>query len=476
MAHDDNTYLSPSLERLLLYLSFGIISLIGFEALAVATAMPTVVGDLDGRTMYALAMGAPLATQMMTVALAGPWSDSIGPRSCLFTGILLFSVGLAVATAAPTMPVFVGGRAIQGLGGGLSIVPLYTIIGSSVKPSHQTKFFSTFAAAWILPALIGPAISGLVVERWSWRWIFGAVPFLLLVASPLIVRVMAQISGESKPLDRAGLRRSLIPAIVAGVALATLQVLSGRSEAEFTPAVYATMGVSILVALAAIRPLVPAGTLTSRRGLASTVLLRGALNGSFLGTEAYLPLLLKEVHGWSAFEAGMILLVGSLVWAIGSALPNRLVNPAHDRMLPLGSAIMLAGLVVALPSAFASLSPAFLIVGWGVAAFGCGLAYPGLSVHALALTPMKDKGKTSSALQLAETFGAGFSIAITGVVFALLQPDPSLPFAGAMGTMVLLQAGALLSATRIRPVPGSTEARQLERTYSLDHEESDTND
>lgn len=471
MEPDNPTYLHPSLERLLLVVAFSLISFIGFESLAVATAMPTVVEALDGMPMYALAMGLPLATQLITVALAGPWSDSLGPRSCLFAGIVLFALGLLIAAAAMTMPVFVIGRAVQGLGGGMTLVPLYTIIGSSVRPSHQPKFFAAFAAAWVMPALIGPAISGFVVVHWSWRWIFGVVPAIMILAAPLVFRITASVAAKPKPLDRAGLVRNFVPAAIAGIGVAVLQVTSGQDASTFTPVTYAVLALAAIASFAAIRPLFPAGTFTSRRGLGSTVLLRGALNATYLATEAYLPLMLKEIHGWSPFHAGLALTMGSLTWALGSWLQGRIASRTiRDRLPLIGALIQLVGLALTIPPAFPSIPGAFVLVGWLIAGLGCGMAYPGMSVHALALTPLADKGKTSSALQLADTFGSAISIAITGVVFALLQPAASVPFVGAISLMVAMQIGAVFTSTRLQPPPGSAEAHQLHMTYSLDEE------
>ena len=144
---NERVFLSPSEEQLLKWLSVGLISLIAFEALAVATAMPTVVSALHGDNLYALAMGVVMATQLMTTALAGPWSDSRSPQSCLYTGVGLFVLGLVICSSAQTMELFVLGRAVQGLGGGLSIVPLYTLIGNHVRPTRQPSFFAAFAAA-----------------------------------------------------------------------------------------------------------------------------------------------------------------------------------------------------------------------------------------------------------------------------------------------------------------------------------------
>lgn len=471
MGNASPTYLAYRAERMFLFLSFGIISLIGFESLAVATAMPTVVESLDGRAMYALAVGVPMAAQLLTVSLAGPWSDSIGPRSCLCAGLALFSGGLLAATAAPSMSLLVLGRAVQGLGGGLCVVPLYAIIGSSVRPTRQPQFFAAFAAAWILPGLIGPAIAGFVVARWSWRWIFGVVPILVVLLSPAITKVTSQVSTEPRPLDRDGLRHSIVPATVAGIAVALLQVTSGTNTGGYTLAALATVIVAAIVSIVAIRPLLPAGTFTSRRGLGSTILLRGTVNGTFIATEAYLPLMLKENHGWPPFQAGLVLTISSVTWALGSWYQGKIASRKILRLLPvIGATCQLVGICLAIPVAFSQVHGAFVLLGWLIAGTGCGLAYPGMSVHALALTPLERKGQTSSALQLADTFGAAFSIAISGLAFALLQPSESLPFVGAIGLMAIIQIGAVVCATRIQPVPGSAEALRLHHTYSLDNE------
>ena len=98
----ERTFLERPQERLLKWLAVGLISLVGFEALAVATAMPTVVRSLEGENLYALAMGIPMATQLIATALAGPWSDNRSPQSCLYTGVFLFVVGLTICTFSPS--------------------------------------------------------------------------------------------------------------------------------------------------------------------------------------------------------------------------------------------------------------------------------------------------------------------------------------------------------------------------------------
>ena len=179
--------ISRSLEQWLTILAVALISLVAFETLAVATAMPFVVEFLDGQHLYALAAGVALATQLMTTALAGPWTDAKGPKPSLYTGLGLFVLGLTVASFAPNIEVIVLGRAIQGLGGGLMIVPLYVFVGNYVAPERQPKIFAWFSAAWVVPSLIGPFVAGFFVEHLNWRLVFGIVPLVILLILPMLI-------------------------------------------------------------------------------------------------------------------------------------------------------------------------------------------------------------------------------------------------------------------------------------------------
>ena len=455
-------FLSAKSERVLLWLSVGLISLIAFEALAVATAMPTVVTALDGANLYALAMGVPLATQLMTTAIAGPWSDSVSPQSCLYIGLAGFVSGLVIATFSPTMVIFVVGRAVQGLGAGLCIVPIYALIGNNVRPMRQPAFFAAFAAAWVVPGLIGPAIAGILVENTSWRLVFGIVPALLLFAAPILVTTTRRIPHSQSPSDTSRIRTTVLCACATGISLAVLQVMSGTESGGFTPLTYTAIVISSILAFVFIKPLLPRGTFISRRGLASTVLLRGLINGAFLGVEAFLPLLLQDVHGWSPAQAGLILTVGSVTWALGSSVQARVRSQHQRTFLPAaGTFLQLVGIAIACLGSIPGISGVVVIMGWTLSGFGIGLAFPALSVHSLAMTPPQRQGSTSASIQLADNLGAAFCVAIAGIVHALLLPDTAHAFMGAFGLMAGVTLIAVVIAFRVQPHPGSQEAEQL---------------
>lgn len=465
---NERVFLSPSEEQLLKWLSVGLISLIAFEALAVATAMPTVVGALHGDNLYALAMGVVMATQLMTTALAGPWSDSRSPQSCLYTGVGLFVLGLVICSSAQTMEIFVLGRAVQGLGGGLSIVPLYTLIGNHVRPTRQPSFFAAFAAAWVLPALIGPAIAGFIVQHSTWRLIFGIVPAVLVLAFPVLISITRRLPHVDRQAADPHVRIKVLFAFGAGISVAILQVMSGTQPDAFTPQVFAIIAASAILTFVFIKPLLPRGTFISRRGLASTVLLRGMTNGTFIGVETFLPLLLQLVHGWEPGEAGLVLTVGSVTWALGSNVSGRIVDPTIRRRIPFtGAIIQLLGIAVTFAGAFSDVPGAVVVIGWTITGLGIGLVYPTMTVHGLAMTRPENQGKASSSLQLADTLGAAFCVAAAGIAYALISPNLSPAFAGAIGLMGAMMAMALLIARRVYPHPGSEEEHQLLESQKL---------
>ncbi len=454
----EHSYLSKSHERALMWLSVTIMSLVAFETVAVGTAMPTVASTLSGDHLYALAMGVVLATQLMTTALAGPWSDTLGPRSCLYSGITLFAAGLVICTVAPTMEFFVIGRAIQGLGNGLSIVPLYTIIGNNVVPARQPIFFASFAAAWVLPSLIGPLVAGLLVEAGSWRVVFGFVPVLFAAGFPFLYIVTRKLPHTPATLSLKRTRMTIICSVVAGIALAFLQVMSGTKGSDFTAATYVTIAVASAVTFVFIKPLLPRGTYISRRGLASTVLLRGVINGTFIGAETFLPLMLQEVHGWTPKVAGTVLTISSISWAVGAAIQGRAEGERIRRILPVaGTVAQTVGIALACLCSFSAVSPWLLILGWSIGGLGIGMAFPAMTVLGLAMTRPENQGKTSASLQLADTLGAAFCVAVAGIIHALILPSLEPSFVVAIGVLAVLSAIGIVISRRVLPHPGSKE-------------------
>ncbi|RNE64235.1 MFS transporter [Cryobacterium tepidiphilum] len=415
-----------------------LILLAAFESLAVTTVMPGVSALLHGRHLYALAFAGPLAVSVVGMVLAGTWSDRRGPRSALYASVFLFVIGLTTAGLAPTMEVLVAGRLVHGFGSGGLTVALYVIVARVYPPLLQPRIFAGFAAAWVVPSLVGPFLAGVVADAFGWRWVFLGVVALVVPALAMVVPGMRGL-GEPRATDAPPW--SLVR--IGWSALAAVAVLVLNLSTTAAGALRWVLPLAALAVLAlALRPLLPAGTLRAASGLPSVVLLRGLIAGSFFGAEIYVPYLLTAQYGLSASMAGLALTLGGVAWASASQVQGRYADRLDNRAcIRIGLALLGVSLATAIITAAAGLPAPLLIIGWGFAGGGMGLMYPRTSVMALQSSSPANQGFTSSAISIADAIGSAMSIALTAIVFAALVPLGGVwPFVGCFALSAALWA------------------------------------
>jgi MFS family permease len=449
--------------------SVALISLVAFEALAVATVMPSVAAQLNGLSVYALAFGAPLAFGVVGMALAGTWADDVGARRPLAVGVALFAAGLLLCGSAPQMAVFVAGRGVEGLGGGMISVALYALVGSVVPEPQRPRMFTWFSAAWVLPAMVGPAVSGLILHTLGWRPVFLLVPALAVPAT-LVMWPVARAAGapersaDAGPVPDGGqVRRRLLLAAVAGTGAAVLQVAGTRPQ----PVWRVTAVAALVAVLWCARLLLPEGLFRLARGVPAVVAVRGLIGAAFAGAETYLPLLLVREHRWDPAVAGLVLTLGAVSWSIGSWVQGRYPKPdARYRLSRLGTSLLVVGvstiLVTALPGVPAWIAP----IGWATGGCGMGMVYSSTSLLVLHLTPQERHGEASSALTTGESLTTSVVLALGGAMFAMLlparlaadAPAGRAPYLAGVSVAVLAAAMSVVAAWRMRPSSASAPA------------------
>nr|WP_301334341.1 MFS transporter [Solimonas sp. SE-A11] len=393
----------------------ALISLIGFEYLAIATAMPAVAHALDGLPLYTLAFGGPMAAGVIGMVLSGSWSDRRGPRAPLWLGVAAFALGLLLAGLAPTMALLVAGRLVQGFGGGLMSVALYVMVARAYPAALHPRIFAAFAAAWVVPVIVGPALAGFIVETVGWRWVFlGAV----LLALPAALFVQAGLRGralQDTPAPTAAPSR-LPWALVAAVSAGGLCWAGQHHQAPW-------LALALLVLAIAARQLLPHGTLLAHRGLPAVVALRGLVAAAFFGCEVFIPLLLSGERGLSLTQAGLVLTVGALGWSAGSWWQARLRAPSRAVLLSGGMMAIVIGILAILSLLWPAVPLAIGVLGWIGAGLGMGVVYPTLSVLTLELSAPSEQGSNSSALQLSDSLFSATALALSGALFAALLPQ-----------------------------------------------------
>ena len=239
MTHDTpvRTAAAPGLlSPAYLWTTIGSITLIflgAFESLAVTTIMPTISRELDGEALYSLAFSGTLAAGVVGMVVAGGWADRRGPSRPLVAAMTVFVVGLVLSGTATDMFVFIGGRLLQGLGSGAIIVALYVVVARIYPAPLHPRIFGAFAAAWVLPSLIGPPVAGVVADTISWHWVFLGVGVLVLIAAAAIVPALRQLRSMPASSGEPGSRWAVVWAIVVAVAVVSIG-LGGESGTSWS--------------------------------------------------------------------------------------------------------------------------------------------------------------------------------------------------------------------------------------------------
>jgi MFS family permease len=400
----------------------GVVVALAFEAIAVATAMPVAARELHGLRSYGLAFSIFLTTSLVGMVTAGEVSDRRGPELPFVSASVIFAAGLAIAGAAPTMWVLIVARGVQGFGAGLNIVALYVVVARAFPESLRPRVFSAMSSGWIVPALIGPPIAGLLADHASWRWVFLGVLPLIVIATALVLPHLRGIDGASSQPDsdsattRKGSR--LLPALGAALGTGLLQY-AGQLLSWVSLALVA---VAVALLVPSVPRLLPRGALRFARGLPTVVVLRGVFAGAFFGAEVFVPLLLVEQRGLATTLAGASLTGGALTWALGAwyqGRPNRRFSRAQ--LVTVGLALVAAGIVITVTVLANAMPPFTAAIGWLVAGLGMGLGITSLSVLVLELSPVEEQGANAAAMQVSDALGSIVMIGIAGAIFAGLN-------------------------------------------------------
>ena len=414
-------------------LSIGLlltVTLVASEALAVGTVMPLVARDLAGYELYGWVFSAFFLAQLVGTVAAGILIDRRGALAMpLGVGLVCFASGLLAGGLAPTMPVLIAGRVLQGLGAGFTAPVAYVAIGRAYPVSAQPRMFAALSAAWLLPGIFGPAVAGVVATVATWRLVFlGLLPLIVVAAAVTLPPLVPHASEKAEPGQGPDARRHLTLAL--GVAAGAGLTLAGLSSIADKPIqAVALLVVGLALGLSSFVRLAPPGTLRARPVLPAAVLLRGLFTFTFSGGEAYVPLAFVVVRGTSAAEAGLALTAATIAWTSGAWIQARIMDRAGaDRLVRAGFAVLLTGLVFTGLVLLPGVPIAVGVVGWGIAALGMGLGYAPLTVTVLREAPPGGEGSASAGLQLADIVGTALGAGTGGAMIAI--------FAGGAGAAI----------------------------------------
>jgi MFS family permease len=436
------------------------VSVVAFQALGVGTVMPAVARELDGLERYGWAFSAFMLASVIGSVAAGQDADRAGPVRAYVGAIASFSAGSLLAALAGSWSVLLAGRALEGLGAGALGVVTYASASRAYPPEMYGRMLALMSSAWVLPSLAGPAVAGLIADHTTWRWVFVLLLPFLPVAVLLTLPGLRALSRAERIAAPRRLPQALALAAGTGLFLGGLGLPA--------PLLALLVGAGLALALPAFSALMPAGTLRAARGLPSGIIVRGLLAIAFLGCDAFLPLALTELRGFSVSQAGLVISAASLSWSLGSFLQARLDRldggAGRARRLLAGLTVLLCGIGATMAGIVSDGVPvAVAIGGWAVAGLGIGIGYPSIGAIVLSEAPGGEEGSVSAALQLIETIGVALFTGVGGALIAVgLDRDwdavtaLALVFAGGAAAAV----AGLAAGRRVPVSAGQRQRRQ----------------
>ena len=389
---------------------------VAVQILIVVTVLPAVVRQLGGIRLYGLALSVAAIAGIGAAPLAVRLLDRWGARVVVPAGALVFTCGALGAGLADRMTVLVAARFFEGAGAAALGAIAVSGIAALYEEPQRPKVMVLGNLAWVIPSVAGPALGSLAVATVGWRWSFTAQLPLLVVAMVLIAPGLGLLKPRpGVPAD--GPERGVVgPSLFLLAGL--LAVLGGSAEGGPAGAVVAVGGV--VVAVAAVRRIMPRGMLTMRPGLPVATMALFCCGFAFFAVDGFVPLLLTVVDGRSVAVAGIVVTLAVVGWTLGGIVQARLARRGWTppRLLAVGGALIVAGsagtAIGLLPGAW--LAP---YLAWAVGGFGMGLAYTGAWLAAMAAGQTGGGGATKLAGPLvADRMGTALGAGVGGVGIA----------------------------------------------------------
>jgi EmrB/QacA subfamily drug resistance transporter len=394
-------------------------SLAALDTTIVGTAMPSIVGKLGGITLYSWVFSIYLLTSTTTVPIYGKLADLYGRKPLFLFGTTLFLIGSAASGAAQSMEQLIIFRAIQGLGAGAVLPIVLTIIGDIFALEERARVQGLFSGVWGIASIVGPFVGGLIVDHFSWRWVFFInIPFGLVSMLLLIFTLKETVERRKHHLDYLGtltLTGSVVALLFALLQGGTTWAWSSFQSIGLFVATLVLLVLFIRTEQRAEEPILPLDLFKSRIIAVSSI--GGVVLGVLMfGITSYVPLFVQGVKGGTATSAGITLGPLLLAWPIAASISGRIaIRYGYRLTAVLG--MLLAVMGVAMTMLFnVQTTISFIIVAMVFIGAGLGLASTVFILSVQNAVPWNLRGVATATTQFVRTMGGTVGVAIMGTI------------------------------------------------------------
>lgn len=395
-------------------------SLAAMDNTIVSTAIPQIVGDLGGFSLFSWVFSVYLLIQTITIPLYGKLADMYGRKPVLITGTIVFLVGSATCALSWNMYSLISFRGLQALGAGAIMATVNTLAGDIYSIRERAKIQGWLSSVWGISAIAGPALGGALAEYASWRWIF----LINLPLGTVAIILIYIFVHEKKPHIHHKIKYSGAAFMLISSALLMFGLLQGGQAWPWLSvnsiAVFAVSAILIWVTVRiesySPEPLMP-GWIWKNRVLIGANLTMIGMGATMMAPSMYLPVYAQSVTGVGPIAAGFILASMSITWPLSSSLSGSLylkIGFRNTALIGVCFAMVGAGVFLFLPFP----GPVWILVTTQLLlGAGFGLISTPMLVGVQSIVGWDRRGVVTGANMFSRYFGETLGAAIFAAIF-----------------------------------------------------------
>jgi EmrB/QacA subfamily drug resistance transporter len=396
----------------------------------VGTALPKIISELQGADLYIWPTTAYLLASTTMIPIVGKLSDQFGRKWFLVAGVLVFLLGSALSGASQTMFQLIAFRAFQGLGGGVLLSLVFTLVGDIFSPAERARWQGLFTAVFAIASVIGPAVGGTITDHFTWRWVFYVnLPIGALALAALVIWLPANISVRSTRVTGwAAVRRidflGAVTAAAATICLLLGLTWGGNHTYDWaSPQVLGTLAAAVALFVAfffaeryALEPILPLD-LFRNQVFAVGALLALAVGMALFAVVIYLPLFIQGVLGQTATNSGAVVTPLTLTMAAGAAIVGQIVSRVgrYQFAAIVGSLVLLGGVFLltrmTISTGLPEVTRDMIVIGLGL-----GMIQPVMTLAVQNAIPRSRLGVGTGAVTYLRSTGSTLGVAVVGAV------------------------------------------------------------